>query len=404
MGPLEGIKVLDFSQALAGPCCTSILADYGAEVIKIENLKGSEMTRHVNLSRKFNNDNPEIGGDSFWAICRNKYSVSLDTRSKEGMDIVYRLMENADVVVSNYRPGTTKAMGIDYETLKDRFPRIICAEIGAFAEKERAEEPAFDAIIQAASGVMDATGEPAMPSKVGFSITDVVSGLFLVQGIMFALYNREKTGVGQNVDVRMQDAGMYFFQQEAVDLLGDPDYKDERCGSRSNMACPNGAAKTKDGFIIINPGSDKLWKTFCEEIMEEPDWITNPKFNNAIGRMENKDEVWEKIEKKFSNYTSDELYRKMKAAGLPSSPIVSSKDAYKKAKEEGRQIVAQVDHPQYGKVDVAGFVINLSKTPGEVKKGAPRLGEDTNRVLKELGNYSEEEIKDLESRGVIRTK
>lgn len=400
-GPLEGIKVLDFSQALAGPCATAILADYGAEVIKIENLKGSEMTRHVNLSKKFQAD-PEIGGDSFWAICRNKYSVSLDTRSPEGMAIVYKLMENADIVVSNYRPGTTKQMGIDYDSLKDRFPRLICAEIGAFSEKERASEPAFDAIIQAASGIMDATGEAASPSKAGFSITDVVSGLFLVQGIMFALYNREKTGKGQNVDVRMQDAAMYFFQQEVVDLLGDENYKDQRCGSRSNMACPNGAAKTKDGFIIINPGSDKLWKTFCEEIMEEPTWPTSEKFDNAIHRMEHRDELWNLIDTKFSQYTSEELYQKMKAVGLPSSPIVSSKDAYKKAKEEGRNIVTELEHPVFGKVDVAGFVINMSETPGCVKKGAPRLGEDTARVLKELGNYSEDEIAELVKQGIIR--
>lgn len=403
MGPLEGIKVLDFSQALAGPCCTSILADYGAEVIKVENIKGSEMTRHVNLSKKYEAA-PEIGGDSFWAICRNKYSISVDTRSPEGMEVVYRLLENADILVSNYRPGTTKAMGIDYETLKDKYPRLICAEIGAFAEKERQAEPAFDAIIQAASGIMDSTGEPASPSKVGFSITDVVSGLFMVQGVMFALYNREKTGRGQNVDVRMQDAGMYFFSQEVVDLLGDPSYKDERCGGRSNMACPNGAAKTKDGYIIINPGNPKLWKTFCEEIIDKPEWVDDPVFSSAIGRMENKEVVWKVIEDKFANYTSEELYQKMKAASLPSSPIVTSKDAYKKAKEEGRQIVSTVKHPIYGDIDVAGFVVNLSETPGSVRKGAPYLGEDTVRVLKEMGGYTEEEIKDLENRGVIRTK
>lgn len=399
--PLDGIVVLDFTQALAGPVATSILADYGATVIKVENTRGSEMSRHVGLHKALSAD-PLIGGDSFWAINRNKNGISLDTRSPEGMEIVYRLLEKADVIVSNYRPGTTKVMGIDYESLKDRYPRLICAEIGAFAEKDREKEPAFDAIIQAASGILECTGEPERPSKVGFSITDVSSGLFLVQGILFALYDREKTGRGQNVDVRMQDAGMFFFQQEVVDLLNVPEYRDFRYGSRSNISCPNGGAKTKDGFIIINPANDKLWKVFCTEVMDRPEWVTDPRYDTALHRLENNEQLWVEIEEAFSQWTTAEIHAKMKAANLPSSPIESSKEAFLKAQKEGRGIVTEVEHPVFGKLGACGYVIHMSETPAYVDKGAPVLGQDTDRFLKELGGYSEEEIARFKEKGIAR--
>lgn len=399
--PLDGIVVIDFTQALAGPVATSIMADYGATVIKVENTKGSEMSRHVGLHKALSAD-PLIGGDSFWAINRNKNGISVDTRNPEGMDIVYKLLEKADVIVSNYRPGTTKAMGIDYDSLKERYPRLICAEIGAFAEKAREREPAFDAIIQAASGVLECTGEPERPSKVGFSITDVTSGLFLVQGIMFALYDREKTGRGQNVEVRMQDAAMFFFQQEVVDLLNVPDYRDFRYGSRSNISCPNGGAKTKDGFIIINPANDKLWKVFCTEVIDRPEWLTDPRYDNSLHRLENNEQLWVDIEEIFSQWTTEEIFERMKAANLPASPIESSKNAFLKAQAEGRHIVAEIEHPLFGKLGACGYVVDMSETPAFVDKGAPILGQDTDDVLKRLGGYSEQEIADLKQRGVIR--
>lgn len=399
--PLDGIVVIDLTQALAGPVATSIMADYGATVIKVENTKGSEMSRHVGLHKSLSAD-PLIGGDSFWAINRNKNGIAVDTRSPEGMQIIYTLLKKADVIVSNYRPGTTKSMGLDYESLKEQYPRLICAEIGAFAEKSREQEPAFDAIIQAASGVLECTGEPEQPSKVGFSLTDVSSGLFLVQGIMFALYDREKTGKGQNVDVRMQDAAMFFFQQEVIDLLNVPEYRDFRYGSRSNISCPNGGAKTKDGFIIINPANDKLWKVFCTDVINRPEWITEPRYDNALHRLENNEQLWDDIEEIFSQWTTEEVFAKMKAARLPASPIESSKDAFLKAQKEGRSIVAEVEHPIFGKLGACGYVVGLSETPAFVDKGAPILGQDTDTFLKELGGYSSEEIAAFKERGIVR--
>ena len=399
--PLDGIVVLDLTQALAGPVATGILADYGATVIKVENIKGSEMSRNVNLHKMYAAD-PRIGGGSFWAINRNKNGISVDSRSPEGMAVIHRLLKKADVLVSNYRPGTTKAMGLDYESLKKGYPGLICAEIGAFAERARESEPAFDAIIQAASGILECTGEPERPSKVGFSITDVASGLFLVQGIMFALFERTRTGKGQSVDVRMQDAGMFFFQQEVVDLLNVPEYQDHRCGSRSNISCPNGGARTKDGFIIINPGNDKLWKIFCEQVIGRPEWVSDPRYDTALHRLENNKELWKAIEDIFAQWTTQEVYEKMKAASLPASPIESSKEAFLKARREGREIVTEVEHPLYGKLGACGHVIRLSDTPAYVDKGAPILGQDTDRFLKELGGYSDEEIGALKARGVVR--
>ena len=399
--PLDGIIVADLTQALAGPACTTILADYGATVIKVENTKGSEMSRHVGLDPSLKCD-PKIGGDSFWSINRNKCGISVDLRSPEGMAVLHKLLEKADVLVSNYRPGTTKKMGIDYESLKDKYPRLITAEIGAFSEHGRENEPAFDAIIQAASGVLECTGEPESPSKVGFSMTDVASGLFLVQGIMFALYDRDvHSGKGQNVDVRMQDAAMFFFQQEVVSLLNSEKYRDFRYGMRSNISCPNGGVKTKDGFITMNPGNDKLFKIFCEQVINKPEWTTDPRYATSYDRLKNNVGLWLEIEEIFSNYTSEELYQMMKKAGIPCSPIVSSKEAFQRADREGRNIVKSVKHPVFGDVKVCGYVVNMSGTPASVDRGAPLLGQDTQEVLSGLLGMSEEEISALEEKGAI---
>jgi len=388
---LDDIIVIDLTQALAGPSATAILADYGATVIKVESINGSDMARHVNLHPATHED-PIIGGGSYWAINRNKIGVCIDIRSDDGKQALFRLLEKADVLVSNFRPGTTKAIGIDYESLKDRFPRLICAEIGGFAEKAHRNDAALDAIVQAASGIMECTGSPDAPAKVGFSMTDIASGLFLVQGIMFALYSRTKTGLGQNVDVRMQDAAMYFFLQETVDLLSVDDYRSTRSGTHSMIACPNGAISTKDGVVVINPGNEKLWQNFCLEVVNKPEWITGEKYSTSLSRAKNNDELLADIEAVFKTFSTEDILQKLKAAGIPASPMLSSKQAFKKAEEEKRSIVAKVSHPNMGEIGVCGYVVNMSRTPASIDRGAPALGADTREVLKQYAAYSDAEI------------
>ncbi|MBQ8930534.1 MAG: CoA transferase, partial [Oscillospiraceae bacterium] len=219
---MDGIVVLDLTQALSGPICTCVLADYGAKVIKVEAPNKADMTRAKNYDVTLPID-PDTGGDNFYAINRNKYGICVDNRSEKGKKILRDLASKVDVLVSNYRPGVTKKIGIDYETLREINPRLICCEISAFREKDRVNDPAFDVVVQAASGILASTGYPdAPPAKVGASITDISAGINAVQGILLALLERDKTGRGQLVTVKMQDAAMFLMAQYVTPCVADP--------------------------------------------------------------------------------------------------------------------------------------------------------------------------------------
>jgi len=399
--PLDGILVLDLTQALSGPMCTCVLADYGARVLKIENPSGKEITRGVNSNPKLELD-PVNGGDSFNAINRNKDGICLNLRTDEGKAIMKELLKKADVLISNYRPGTTKKMGLDWDTVKEINPRLIACEIGAFREKGRENEAGFDVVVQAASGLIDCTGYPDKPAKVGASVTDITAGMFMVQGIMFALFNREKTGKGQAVYVRMQDAAMFLLAQYVTPLLGIPDFNLGRYGMCHFEATPSNGFKTKDGYLFIAPASDKLFATFCSEILEQPELATDPRFSASTPRMNNREELFKIIEDYFSNYTAEELHKRMSAAGLPSSPIVTAKQAFTTAYNNHEDIVATVHHAKHGDLQVIGTVCEMTDTPGKVTKPAPRLGQDTYEVLHDMLGISDERIKELEGMGVTR--
>lgn len=399
--PLDGIIVLDLSQALSGPACTCILADYGARVIKVEGVSGKEMSRGINSNPNLEFD-PVNGGDSFNAINRNKDSICINLRTDDGKHIMRQLLKRADILISNYRPGTTKKMGLDYDSVKDLNPRLICCEIAAFSEKGRENDAGFDVVVQAASGILASTGYPGQPpAKVGPSITDITAGLFMVQGIMFALYNREKNGFGQAVNVRMQDAAMFLFTQYVTPLLTIPDFDVTRHGMCHFEATPSDGFETSDGYILIAPASDKLFCTFCD-VIGRPEMKDDPRFSGSVSREQNREALYEVLIPTFKSNTTAYWHVLLSGAGLPSSPISSPKEAFTKAYRDHQSIVATVQHRKYGPLPVVGTVINLSDTPGRVEKAAPRLGQDTQEVLHDLAGLSLPEIADYESRGVIR--
>lgn len=400
--PLDGIVVLDLTQALSGPICTCVLADFGARVIKIEGVAGKEMSRGVNSNPKLELD-PINGGDSFNAINRNKDGICLNLRSDEGKAILNKLIAKADVIISNYRPGTTAKMGIDYESVKKINPRVIACEIGAFREKGRENDAGFDVVVQAASGILASTGYPDQPpAKVGASVTDVTAGMFMVQGILMALFNREKTGEGQAVYVRMQDAAMFLLAQYVTPCLGIPDFDVKRSGMCHFEATPSNGFKTKDGYLFIAPASDKLFAIFCDKILERPELAEDPRFSRGTPRMNNREELFKIIEEYFSRYTTAELQKRMSAAGLPSSPISTPKEAFTTAYNNGEAIVATVHHRKHGDLQVIGTVCEMTATPGRVEKPAPRLGQDTEEVLENMAGMSKEEIAEMEAKGVCR--
>lgn len=398
--PLDGLVVLDMTQALSGPICTCILADYGAKVIKVEAPGKADMTRAKNYDVTLPID-ADTGGDNFYTINRNKYGICVDNRSPEGKQILRELACKVDILVSNYRPGVTQKIGIDYDSLKERNPRLICCEISAFREKERVNDPAFDVVIQAASGILASTGYPNQPpAKVGASVTDITAGLNAVQGILLALMERGTTGHGQLVSVKMQDAAMYLLAQYVTPCIIDPEFDLKRSGMCHVEATPSDGYETSDGYILTTPASDGLFAKFSQAI-GQPELASDERFSNGAARYANRTALDGIIRAVIRTRTTDEWYRLLKSMGIPVSPICTPKEAFRKAYAEGAPIIAEVEHPTRGTMPVIGTVCELSETPGRVDRRAPIFGENTQEVLSEMLGMTEGQITELENRNVI---
>ena len=399
--PLDGIKVIDLTRALSGPICTCMLADYGAHVIKIEDTN-CELMRGYPIGGMKNATEANDGFRNFASIHRNKDAVCMKLRDPECMKALKLMLKDTDVLVSNYRPGTTKAMGIDYESLKDEFPRLICAEVAAFREKGREMEPGYDVVVQAASGIIASTGYPGQPPcKPGPSMADMASGLQLTQGILLALLERERSGLGQAVNVRMQDAAMFMMAQYSTPLIDNPDYEFVPNGMAHVEATPSNGFKTSDGYIFTAPAGDKLFPIFCN-IIGMPELPNDERFNTIQKMIDNRSILYDDIlGPMFLTKTTQEWYELLSSAGLPVSPIATAKQAWCKAAEQGSQIVAAVEHPKFGTIHLPGLAIELSATPGSVDKYPPYPGEHTVENLKSIG-YTDEQIAELEQRGSVR--
>lgn len=398
--PLDGLVVLDMTQALAGPICTCILADYGAKVIKVESPGKADMTRAKNYDVTLPID-ADAGGDNFYAINRNKYGICVDNRSPEGKQLLQDLAAKVDILVSNYRPGVTQKIGIDYDSLKDRNPRLICCEISAFREKGRENDPAFDVVIQAASGILASTGYPDQPpAKVGASITDMAAGLNAVQGILLALLERGVTGRGQLVTVKMQDAAMFMLAQYVTPCVVDPVFDLKRSGMCHVEATPSNGYQTSDGYILTTPASDGLFAKFADAI-GRPELATDARFATGAARYANREALDAIICPVIRGGTTDEWFRLLKSRGIPVSPIRTPKEAFRQAYDDGAPIVATVQHPTRGPMPVIGTVCELSETPGRVDRRAPIFGENTQEVLSGMLGFSDERIAELEQKNVI---
>ncbi len=398
--PLDGIVVLDLTQALSGPICTCVLADYGAKVIKVEAPNKADMTRAKNYDVTLPID-PDTGGDNFYAINRNKYGICVDNRSEKGKKILRDLASKVDVLVSNYRPGVTKKIGIDYETLREINPRLICCEISAFREKDRVNDPAFDVVVQAASGILASTGYPdAPPAKVGASITDISAGINAVQGILLALLERDKTGRGQLVTVKMQDAAMFLMAQYVTPCVADPTFDLKRSGMCHVEATPSNGYETSDGYLLTTPATDGLFAKFCDAL-EIPEIAKDERFCSGAARYKNRIALDEIIVPILKTRPTQQWYTLLKSRGIPASPICTPKEAFRKAYDEGSPIVATVKHPTRGDMPVIGTVCELSETPGKVARRAPIFGENTKDILENMLDLSDDQITELERENVI---
>ncbi len=394
MGALDGVKILDLSSALAGPYCTMMLADMGAEVIKVEPPEGD-------VSRSWGP--PFIEGESsyFLSINRNKKSIVINLKSEKGKEIVLKLAEKCDVFVENFRPGVAKRLGVDYETVKKVNPKIIYCSISGFGQEGPYRDyPAFDQILQGMGGLMSITGEPGRPPvKVGIPITDIAAGMFAAYGIVCALFYREKTGKGQYVDVSMLDSQVAWLTYQAGRYFATGEIPGP-IGSGHPLIVPYQAFKTKDGYINIAAGNDNLFRSLCkvlgvEHLADDPRFNTNPK------RVENREELVKILEEIFVQKATGEWLELIRKAGVPCGPIYNVADVVNDPQVLFRKMVVEIDHPKSGRIKVTGVPVKLSESPGDVRLPPPMLGQHTVDILKFLG-YSDEDISKLKDEGVVK--
>jgi formyl-CoA transferase/CoA:oxalate CoA-transferase len=392
--PLEGIKVLDLSRALAGPYCTLMLADMGADIIKLE------MPGRGDDSRSWGP--PFIEGESayFLSVNRNKKSLTLDLKNEKSKEIVHKLIKKSDVLVENFRPGTMEKLGLAYDQVKELNPKIIYASISGFGQDGPYRLlPGFDQVLQGMGGLMSITGEAnGPPIKVGIAVADIAGGMFAAYGIMVALFNRERSNKGQMIDVSLLDsqvawltyrAGSYFVSGEIPQPLG----------SGHPTIVPYQAFKAKDTYINIAAGNDQLWQKFCKAVGLES-IITNPKFTTNSKRVENREEIVKIIGNLISTKQGEEWIKILKEAGVPCGLIYTMDQIFSDPQVIHRKMVKELEHIKAGKIKVTGVPIKLSETPGEIRTAPPILGQHTIEILNDLG-YSKSEIENLYQENVI---
>lgn len=392
---LESLRVLDVTQVLAGPFCTQLLGDMGADVLKIEPPgRGDQSRKAMGYFGK--------GADTvqFLAVNRNKRSLSLNLKSPEGQEIFHRLVHGADVIVENYRPGVTKKLGIDYQTLREVNPRIIYASISGFGQTgPYAGRRGHDLIAQGMSGVMSVTGEPGgRPAKAGLSIGDLSAGLFCAFGILSAYVARERTGRGQWVDTSIFESPLALSIFETAELWATG-IAPQPLGSGNRTSAPNQALATSDGYLNICATNQRLWMRLCS-VLEREDLVADQRFRTNLDRMGNQHELAKELEVTLRTRSTREWVNLITEAGIPGGPIYNYQEALDDPHTRDREMVVEMEHPVEGTIRGLGIPVKLSDTPGAVRRAAPLLGEHTTATLAGIG-FTAEQINDLADRGII---
>ncbi len=394
--PLTGVRVLDVSQVMAGPYCCMLLADLGADVIKIEPPGTGDQTRGA-MGFKMK------GSDSmgFLNMNRNKRSVTLNLKSKAGKEVFFRLVKTADILVENYRPGVMKKLGIDYPTLKNINPGLVYASISGFGQTGPwANRPGFDLMAQAMSGVMSVTGYPdGPPVKAGVPVADIGCALFAVYGILSAYIGNSKSGEGQFIDASLFDSALAFSIWDTAQYWGTG-IEPYKLGTANHMSAPYQAMRASNGYFVMGATNQKLWALLCDKINRN-ELVEDDRFKTNPLRLANREELAEELEKSFITKTSEEWVDLLLSGGIPAGPINTYPEAFNSEHGKHRQMRMEIDHPVEGKIPNIGFAVKLSGTPQQIQRHPPLLGEHTNELLAELG-FSDDEFKKLAEGGAFQ--
>jgi crotonobetainyl-CoA:carnitine CoA-transferase CaiB-like acyl-CoA transferase len=389
------MKVLDLSQIMAGPYCTMVLADLGAEVIKVEKPVTGDDSREMG---------PYVNGESscFAHINRNKQGVSLNLKDPETREILYDMVRWADVVVENYRVGVTKSLGVDYETLSAINPRLIYCSISGYGQTgPYSRKGGFDLVAQGLTGIMSMTGEPGgRPLKSGIAIYDVGAGLTAAYSIMAAYVHQIRSGEGQQIDISLAECGLPWFVWEAAAYFAEGTVA-QPTGSRHRVSAPYQALRTGDGFIVIGAANQRTWEKLCRDVIGRPDLIDDPRFLTNMDRMTNIEALEPLLEEAFASADAATWIARCEAASVPCGPINDFGDAMNDPHYLARGMVEQIEHPKLGAMKMIGIPTKFSKTPGAIRKAAPLLGEDTDLVLRNFG-VPEDQIASLRARGAVQ--
>jgi crotonobetainyl-CoA:carnitine CoA-transferase CaiB-like acyl-CoA transferase len=400
---LQNIRVLDLSRVLAGPYCTQMLGDLGAEIIKIEKPGSGDDTRFWGppfLKDKDGNDTSESA--YYLSINRNKKSVAIDISKKEGQEIIHKLLENSDVLIENFKAGGLKKYGLSYDDLKEKYPKLVYCSITGFGQSgPLAEEPGYDLMAQAMAGLMASTGEPdGAPMKVGVALSDIITGLHAAIGILAALNSREQTGEGQMVDVALVDCTLASLTNLAQYFLtsGKPA---PRQGNAHSTIVPYQALETQDGYIVVAVGNNEQFARFCK-ILGHAEWAKDERFAKNTARVMNRAVLIPMIENEMKKKTSAVWIEEMRGADVPGGPVNRMDEVFAMEQTRHRGMEISMDHPAAPKsIKLVGSPLKLSKTPVSYEFAPPVLGQDTQEILEKLPGLGADKLAGLENTGII---